>query len=375
MIAFMTIIYVAVVVVVFKVLKVKPRPWPIALCATAGVLMLGTIVVLWTISAPVSGRCVVTRYVVQIVPWVKGQVTSIPAQPNVPLKEGDVLYEIDPTPYQYTVRQMDAQLQAAKSNVIQLEAGVRVADANIAQAEADTAAKKAAMDVAVAIEKENPQAIAKLKLVDAEQQYAASQATLAQANASQEQTIAALAAAKDAVVATEAQLDNARFDLQQCTMRAPADGFITDWQIRPGTFVVPMPMAAAGTFIDTAEMAIVASFPAQMLVHVRAGQEVEIAFKSNPGQLFRGKVVDILEASGEGQFAPGGKLPSAATVGSAGYQAIKITLEDPAVADQLAMGTAGTVAVYTDWGKPFAAISKVAVRMQKWLYYLPLPSK
>ena len=120
MIAFLTLVYIAAIVVVFKVLKVKPAPWPIALLAVVGVLMIGTVAVLWTIAAPVSTNAVVTRYVLQIVPYSKGRVVSIPAKPNVPLKKGDVLYKIDPTPYQITVDQVSAQLQGAKSNILQL---------------------------------------------------------------------------------------------------------------------------------------------------------------------------------------------------------------------------------------------------------------
>jgi membrane fusion protein (multidrug efflux system) len=125
MIAFLTIIYVVAVVVLFKVLGVKPRPWPIAITATVGVVMLAAVVILWTIAAPMSTRAVVTRYVVQIVPYDKGQVISIPAKPNVPLKKGDVLYQIDPAPYQYAVDQLTSQLAAAKNNVLELDAGVR----------------------------------------------------------------------------------------------------------------------------------------------------------------------------------------------------------------------------------------------------------
>ncbi len=51
--------------------------------------------------------------------------------------------------------------------------------------------------------------------------------------------------------------------------------------------------------------------------------------------------------------------------------AVKIRLDDEDAAKNLELGTAGTVAIYTDWGKPFAIISKVSVRMQKWIYYLP----
>ncbi len=373
MIAFLTIIYVAAVVVIFKVLKVKPRPWPIAIMATIGVVMLGAVVVLWTLAAPISTKAVVTRYVVQIVPYVKGQVVSIPAQPNVALKKGDVLYEVDPTPYQLAVDQVQAQLHAAEDTVTQLEAGVRVAEANIKKAQTDVAASKAALDVALAIEKANPQAISKLKLVEAREQNAAAMATLEVAQATEAQAQSSVASAKETVVSIEAQLKSAQFNLAECTARAPADGFITDWQIREGTFVTDMPFAAAGTFVDTSETRIAAAFSAQMLIHVKPGQDVELAFKSRPGQLFKGKVDDVIQASGEGQFTTGGKLPSAASIGSPGFLAVKISLDDSSLGDELAMGTPGAVAIYTDWGKPFAMISKVTIRLKKWMYFLPVP--
>jgi len=211
--------------------------------------------------------------------------------------------------------------------------------------------------------------------VQAEQAYAASEAALEQAKGSELAARLAVVTAQDNVRAASAQLKIAEQNLSYCKVTAPADGFVTVWEIREGTYVVPMPFAAAGTFVETSHTMIVASFPGQMLVHVKPGQNVELAFKSRPGRLFRGKVHDIIEASGEGQYAPEGKLPSAAAVGSPGYLAVLIALDDPATANELAMGTAGTVAIYTNWGKPFAMISKVAIRMQKWLYFLPLPSK
>src|SRR4029079_11136692 len=58
-------------------------------------------------------------------------------------------------------------------------------------------------------------------------------------------------------------------------------------------FVVPSPISAAGTFIDTSDTFVVASFPAQDLIYVQPGQEVELAFTSRPGQTIRGKVETI----------------------------------------------------------------------------------
>ncbi len=371
MIAFMTLIYTAVVATVFFVFKVKPRPYPIAITVLVGVLMIGGVVILWLPSAPISSSAVVTRYVVQLVPWVKGQVSSIPAKPNVPTKKGDVLYQIDPVPYQYDLDLARAQLNAGQSNVQQLEASVKVAEADIKKAEADVAQAKASLDVAVGIDKLNPAAIAKLKLEEANNSYTAAQAGLAQATAALGQARAAVLAANDSVRGSQAQVRTAEFNLQQCTVRAPADGFVTDWQIREGTYVTSMPFAAAGTFVDTSQTGIVASFPSNFLTHVKPDQQAELVFESRPGYLYHGKVRTVVQATGEGQFETGGKLPSAASIGSPGFLAVLIDMENSADAKELAMGTPGVVAIYTDHGKPFAMISKVTIRLKKWLYFLP----
>jgi hypothetical protein len=64
MIAVLVIVYTAVVVVLFKLKVIKPRPLPIAWVAVAGVLLIGGVVVLWTPSAPMSQRVVTTQYVI-----------------------------------------------------------------------------------------------------------------------------------------------------------------------------------------------------------------------------------------------------------------------------------------------------------------------
>ncbi len=80
----------------------------------------------------------------------------------------------------------------------------------------------------------------------------------------------------------------------------------------------------------------------------------------------------MVEATGEGQFAPTGDLPVAADVGSKGSLLVKIRLDDEATGATLPVGAAGAVAIYTESGKPFQVISKVYMRMLCWLNYLPL---
>src|SRR5262249_22694523 len=84
----------------------------------------------------------------------------------------------------------------------------------------------------------------------AEAGLAVAQSAQQQAEAAERQSAFALQMAQTNVTAVQAQLADARFNLAQCRMYAPADGYVVNWQVQEGTMLVPMPMAAAGTFID-----------------------------------------------------------------------------------------------------------------------------
>jgi multidrug resistance efflux pump len=430
MIAFLLIVYTGVVLVLFKLKLVKPRPYPIALMVLAGVLMIGGVFVAWMLCAPMSGKAVTTEYVIQLVPYVKGQVLKVHAQANQPVKKGDLLLEINPAPYRYTVNQVEAQLNAAKATVEQTQASLAAADANVVKAKAGVRQAEAALDeakaavgnaqaglnkakaqddlakteeqIALNLQKMDAGAISTLKVAQAIQNRLAADAAvsqaeagLTQAQAGQLQSVAGLAAAQSAlgqaeaaarqasatvkvaesnVPAVQAQLDDARFNLDQCKMRAPTDGYVVNWQVQEGTMLVPMPLAAAGTFINTSVSFVVAVFPQNYLMNVRPGNEVELVLDPYPGQLFRGKVDCVIPAAGGGEFTPSGSIPRPATIGSEGLFGVKLLLDGDKM---VPLGTGGTVAIYTEYGKPVHIVSKVAIRMKKWLLYvLPtVPSK
>jgi multidrug resistance efflux pump len=427
MIAFLIIVYTGVVVVLFKVLHLKPTPYRIAGMILAGVLLIGGVVVWWTQSAPLTGQLVTTQYVVQLVPYVKGQVKAVYAEANQPMKKGDLLLEIDPAPYQYTVDQLEAQLKASKANVEQAQAAQQAADANVAKARDGVAQAQAALNqakaavtnaqaslnkakaaddlaktqeqIALNIQRADVAAISQLKVAEAKQQEAdaaveQAAAAVAQAQAAEQQAAAALAASQSALLqaeaaarqaafavvvaqsgvpAVEAQLGDARFNLAQCRMTAPADGYVVNWQVQVGTMLVPMPLAAAGTFVDTSSIFVGAVFPQNWLMNVKPGDDVELVLDPYPGRLFTGKVDAVIPASGGGQLTPSGDIPTAARVGSTGAFAVKILFDDPTIARKLSIGSGGSAAIYTQVGKPTHIISKVAIRMKKWLLYV-MPS-
>jgi multidrug resistance efflux pump len=386
-IAFLIIVYVAVVLVLFKVLHIKPTAYIIASMIVAGVFMIGGVVVVWTQSAPITDKMVTSQYVVQLVPYVKGQVKAISAQANQPMKRGDLLLEIDPAPYQYTVSQVEAQLEAAKANVKQAEAAVVTANAAVPNAEANLAKTKAADElaktqeqIALNIQRQDKAAISVLNVAKAAQEREQADAAVQQAEAgvvqaksSALQAAAAVQVATSNVPAVEAQLLDARFNLAQCKMTAPADGYVTNWQVQIGTMLVPMPLAAAGTFVNVSDTAVAAVFPQNWLSNVEPGDDVEMVLNPYPGLLFLGKVDYIIPATGGGQFTTSGTIPNAARIGSDGLYAVRINFSDNTVARKLSLGSGGSAVIYTNKGKATHVISKVAIRMKKWLLYV-MPS-
>jgi multidrug resistance efflux pump len=456
-IAFLVIVYTAIVIVLFKMKILAPRPFPIAWVAVAGVFIIGAVVVGWTLCSPMSKRVVTTQYVVQLVSYVKGQVKKIHARANEPVKKGDLLLEINPVPYQYTVNQLEAQLAAARDNVKQSRAGEEAAAANVVkagasikQAQAGVTQSKAALanaqagltkaraalanaqagvvkarasddlartdeQIALKLRKMDAGAISELKVTEAVQNRKAadaalkqaqtgadeaqagvqqaeagvnqaraavlqSEAGLGEAQAGQQQAEAAdrqarfaLQMAQSNVPAVQAQLDEARFNLAQCRMLAPDDGYVVNWQVQEGTMIMTIPLAAAGTFICTSQTFIAASFPQNYLMHVQPGNEVELVLDPYPGRLFKARVDTVITATGEGQFAPSGTIPDASRVGSQGLLAVKIQLTGDDPSGNLPLGAGGSVAIYTDHGKPVHIISKVTIRMKKWLLFV-LPS-
>ena len=97
----------------------------------AGVFILAIFLALFNYLTP-SGRVTVAGRVVEITPNVTGQIVAIPVRPNVPVKTGDVLFQIDPAPFQYKVAQLQASLAGAKQQAEILKSNYEQATANVA---------------------------------------------------------------------------------------------------------------------------------------------------------------------------------------------------------------------------------------------------
>src|SRR3954451_24449571 len=105
------IIYATVVWFIF--FKKKWLPWSITsqvIVVTIPIIALTVLVLFMNIVAPSSHDVRAMNYVIPIVPRVTGQVSEVPIEPNLPIKKGDVLFKLDPVPFQAAVKAAEATL-------------------------------------------------------------------------------------------------------------------------------------------------------------------------------------------------------------------------------------------------------------------------
>ena len=166
MVTAMLILYTVGCYLIFKHQIIKPRPYPIIIAVVIGLAAVGTLVATWFLVAPMSGQVVTQQFVVQLVPYVKGQVSKIHAKAGQHMKKGDLLLEIDPAPYQFTVNQNEGQLNAAKETVNQARAALQVASANVAKSKSGVAQAVAAENQAKAAVVSAQASLVKVKAQD-----------------------------------------------------------------------------------------------------------------------------------------------------------------------------------------------------------------
>jgi len=108
--------------------KFKLLPWNIisqVIVITLPIIGIATLILILNIVAPSSSDVRVINYVVSVNPRVNGIVTEVPIVPNRPIKKGDVLFKIDPTPYELDVKNYQAQLAQLKVQLVTAEANTR----------------------------------------------------------------------------------------------------------------------------------------------------------------------------------------------------------------------------------------------------------
>src|SRR5213083_1131577 len=293
------IIYSVVVWLIF--FKFKLLPWNITsqvIVVTIPIFALTILILFMNIVAPSSSDVLAQNYVIPVVPRVTGEVTEVPIQPNRPIKKGDVLFKIDPIPFDATVKANEATIKG-QSDV-----------ANSA------AAKKASLTPRIDLAKKRVEQFTALSEAGAGKRADLEQAQSDLANL-QSEFLAADATesqAKAQISKSEADLINAKFDLDGTTHLAPANGRVANLALRPGVRAAQLPMFPVMSFIEEDDPWILAFFRQNELRYVEPGNEAEIFVQTHPGRIIKCKVDSILWATAQGQMPISGNLPNTMSV-------------------------------------------------------------
>ncbi len=245
-------IYVALCFAIFKLFRIPVNQWSLSTAAFGGIIGIGLLLLTMNYNHPFTSNARIYFSVTPILPGVRGRVIEVPVVTNVPLREGTVLFRIDPRPFQYVVDQKKASLAEAEQNVKQLKASLDQAIAASERADSQVVLSQQTYDrQAELLEKK---VIAQATLDTATRNLEASRQTLAGTRAAEERARLAYASEIGGVNTTvarlQAELRDAEFDLDQTTVRAPADGFVTQVGLRAGMYVVPAPLRPVMVFVN-----------------------------------------------------------------------------------------------------------------------------
>jgi multidrug resistance efflux pump len=357
--------------------KFKWLPWNTTsqvIVVSLPIIGLTVLILTLNVVAPSSSDVRVIKYVINVVPQVRGRVIEVPVEPNRLVKEGEVLFRIDPTPYQLQVNTLEASLADAEGMVQQSRDDL---DAAIGR----TQAVEAQLALARTRVTQNEELVAagagdRFSLESAQTNARQLEAELASARANEAAIRARLEAMVGEDVATvaqvRAQLEQARWELDQTTLYAPADGYAVNVQLRPGTMTAAFPVTPVMTFVES-EYQVIALFHQNELHQIEPGNEAEFTLDSYPGEIIKASVDSIVWAQGQGQIALSSTLPQTGYAPvPPGRFPVKLTVA-PEFRDKfLAAGAVGEGAVYTNHAHAIHILRKVILRIGAKLNYLIL---
>lgn len=187
---------------------------------------------------PYATEARVIQHTIQLIPRLLEPtlVTAVLVQPNVPVKKGQPLFQFDRRPYEYKVRQLEASLAKAKQDVRVLKADTAINVQKIAKIKADLeyARYQLKLSTDLARQSAGPEEDAQKWAA----QVAAHEAGIREAQAEEERAVlrytSDIGGVNTTVAAIQAELELARYYLDNTLMAAPEDGYIINLQVRPG---------------------------------------------------------------------------------------------------------------------------------------------
>ncbi len=307
--------YAAICIAIFKLFRIPLNKWTVPTAVLGGVILIGSLIFTMNYNHPYSEVARVYFTSVPIIPVVSGTVIDVPVTANQPLKKGAILFKMDPTPFEYKVKSVKAQLVAAEGDRYRITELIKRNFGTPRELES------------------------------------------------------AIARADD----LKAQLSSLQYDLKNTIVYAPSNGIVTHVFLRPGAFATSLPLRPSMIFIPAEGQFLVAWMRQNSLLRLSVNDEAEVAFDGIPGKVFQGRVKTVLSVLAEGQVLPSGSLTSSPELFQAGRVPVVIEITDPTFSEYEALlpgGSYGQAALYSKHFPHIATMRKILLRMAAWMNYI-----
>ena len=384
------LIYSGIVWVIF--FKFKWLPWNFVsqvIVITLPIFALTALILYLNVVAPSSSDVRVLNYVVQVTPRVTGRVIEVPIEPNRPIRKGQVLFRIDPQPFQQKLQELRSKLPEFEAKLDSAQAYSRQLGEELKGARSTRDAQSAKLALAIKREGQTGDlsrtgAGPKFDHEQAQTDVASLRADLAQTTANMAQVqeklsartdkgeLSEVAQARAALEQLKAQIAYAEWELDQTVYRAPANGTVVNLQLRPGSYAAQLPMVPVMSFVEDEQM-ILAMYTQNELRRIQPGDDAEIALKTFPNRIIKAKVDSIVWSSGTGQLPLSGTVPQTGTNPiPPGRFAVRLKAAGRDEKTFLPMGAQGNGAIYTQYGHMVHIVRRVILRVGSKIDWLVL---
>jgi membrane fusion protein (multidrug efflux system) len=286
----------------------------------------------------------VNARIVQVSSREMGPIVKVAVRDNQYVHRSDVLYEIDRRPFEAALAESEGKLRLAEQGTRQDQSDVLAAQADVAQQAASLGNAEANLRRTTELVRQN--FMSKQALDDAQARVRTAQAGVEAAKARVEKARAALSKTggiTPAVRVAQAEVVKARLDLEHTTVRATEDGWITSFNLTPGTVVTPgNPLFA---IVVGASFWVDANFKETELTGVVPGRPATIVVDMYPDHTFHGNVQSLAGGTGAAfsllppQNANGNWVKIAQRV------PVRVSIDDPDPRFPLRVGATATVSV------------------------------
>jgi multidrug resistance efflux pump len=285
---------------------------------------------------------------VGIAPPVSGPIVQLSVVDNQPVSEGEVLFVVDPRPYQVAVARAEAELLMADLEIEGMEGAVRAAEAEVERRKAEAEYAVQYLErIRPLLEKEF---VTPNQVFEAESLASAASSAMERARFELDQAkkeLGDLDGINAHRKAAEAKLLEAELNLGYCEVLAPFDGYVTNLNIAVGEYANRGEHVFA--LVDNRKWYVMANFSEVFLENIKPGMKAEVYLMSYPGRLFEGEVQGIGWALWQRNGSTVGILPDVETslnwVRLAQRFPVRVVLEKPDPDFPFRMGSTAVVTI------------------------------